>query len=231
MLADIEGKPLIIRVWDNAKKSELIKKIFIATDNEKIVNVCEEFGAECILTPTDIPSGTDRIAKVLELTGDSSSIVVNIQGDEPLLSANTLDEMLEAFLKTNAEVGTLMSKIKTNEELENPSVVKVVPGLESMALYFSRQAVPYLRDIPGKNWLENHNFYRHIGVYAYRRNALLDFVRFSQSKLEKAEKLEQLRLLERGYKYYCHETTEELISVDTGEDLKKVREIYSRVRS
>lgn len=227
-LADICGKPLLQWVWEAACRSSILQRVVIATDSTEIINMCLDIGAEYVETESRLPSGTDRIKSAYDKLGESSEIVVNIQGDEPLLNGFIIDTLLDKFLKTNADVGTLIHKIETLDEIMDTSVVKVGIRTDMTATNFSREPIPYFRHIPIEKWLENSNYWKHIGIYAYKIEALNKFVSLPVSNSEKKERLEQLRLLETGANYYCVVIDENLIGVDTPEDLEKVREILSK---
>ncbi|MCL5990757.1 MAG: 3-deoxy-manno-octulosonate cytidylyltransferase [Bacteroidetes bacterium] len=224
-LINIGGKPLLQWVWESAKKSINLSRVIIATDDERISDLCKKIGAEYLLTPKDIQSGSDRIAYTYQFLKEDADIILNLQGDEPLIKADVIDLLINQFTLSNADVGTLIKKINTNDELFNPSVVKVIIGKNNYALYFSRSPIPHLRDFKEENWLDKEQFWKHIGIYAYRKKTLLEFSNLKPSKLELAEKLEQLRLLENGSKYLCIETDMELIGVDTKDDIEKVEKI------
>ncbi len=224
-LADILGKPMIQWVYENAKSSRLINYVIIATDDERILNSAKSFGADAIMTPPDIPTGTDRVAySIKEFDAD---IVVNIQGDEPLMSADMIDSAIEPFLKEEKfEISTLAVKINNAETLFNPNVVKVVFDKNNYALYFSRSPIPFCRDARNKDeWLMLGDYYKHIGIYVYTRDSLFKFVALKRSKLEEIEKLEQLRALENGMKIKVVITDKDTIGIDTQSDLEKVIQI------
>ena len=221
-LVDIKGLPMIIRVWQNASASKYINKIIIATDDERIADVCVQFNCPFVMTAPKLNSGTERVFSAYKILNKNQDIIVNIQGDEPLLQAKDIDNLLDQFLKTNFDVGTLITKIKTSDEIFNSNNVKVVLDKNNCAMYFSRAAIPFIRDLSQEHW-HKKNYWKHIGVYAYRKNALETFINQPQSDLENYEKLEQLRLLELGYNFYCVETDSNLISVDTQADLDLVR--------
>ena len=232
-LVDICGLPMIIRVWQNTSKSKIMKNVIVATDDERIVNICKQYNVPAIMTEPALPSGTDRVfAAYKEFCNNKFSnngeIVVNIQGDEPLITSEDIDIMLEKFLQSDSDVGTLITKIETAEDLLNSATVKVVLDAKNNAMYFSRSPIPCLRDIPKEKWLENSTFWKHIGVYAYKINILEKFVKLPLSNYESLEKLEQLRLLEQEAKFLCVETKSNLIGVDTQEDLDKVRKILEK---
>jgi len=222
-LAEINGRTLIEWVWRAVQESKLIEDIYIAVDDKRVEEACVNFGAKAVMTDAGLQSGTDRIFAVCESLGVSSGIIVNIQGDEPLLKGPTIDNLISRFKDSEASVGTLIKRIESLEELENPSVVKALVGKNGRALTFSRSPIPFIRDYPVEKWLSVTTFWKHIGIYAYKYNALRDFVSFPVSILENLEKLEQLRLIERAYHYLCVESEDFLIGVDTPEDLEEVR--------
>lgn len=224
-LLEIHGKPLLQWVWEAASGSGILSEIYVATDDIRILEICSGFGAKCRLTPPELASGTDRIAYLANMLKIKDDYIVNIQGDEPFLHGHIIDSLLKRLAKSDADVGTLVKRIREVDELNDPSVVKVAVKEDGTAMYFSRSPVPHLRDYPLAEWPVRSVFLKHIGVYAYRRDALERFVSLPQSDLEKTEKLEQLRLLEDGKKYLCVETDEDLVGVDTSDDLKKVTEI------
>ena len=224
-LVDICGLPMLVRVWRNTSKSKIMKNVVVATDDERIMSVCQQYDVPAVMTATTLPSGTDRVFAAYKELGNSEEIVVNIQGDEPLITCADIDVMLEKFLQTDADVGTLITKIEVLDELLNFATVKVVLDAYGNAMYFSRSPIPCLRDLPKEKWLEHAIFWKHIGIYAYKIDALEKFVKLPLSNYESLEKLEQLRLLEQGAKFFCVETKSNPIGVDTQEDLDKVRKI------
>ncbi len=226
-LVEIDGKPMIIHTYESASKSALIQRIIVATDNEEVYNVCKEYGVDVCMTPEDIQTGSDRIAFVArELV--QAEVVVNIQGDEPFIPGIMIDQALEPLmLDETVEITTLAKRITSEAELLSPDVVKVVFDLNNNGLYFSRAPIPHVRD--AKSFAEAKKFdcyYKHIGLYAYRRDALFTFTSLQQSELEKIEKLEQLRMLEHGMIIKVVETEYESLSVDTLDDLKAARKFY-----
>ena len=229
ILANIGGKPLIQHTYENAKKSKLLNDVILAVDDEKVAVVARDFGASIVLTPKNLQSGSDRVAYVARDLYDAK-IIVNIQGDEPFINSAMIDQAIEPLLfDKNVNISTLARKIETVEELRSPSVVKVVFDYNNYALYFSRSPVPFVRD--AKTNSEKIRFaeiYKHIGLYVYRRDSLLKLAKFQQTDLEKAEKLEQLRMLENGLKIKIVVTEFDSLSVDTKEDLEKVRKYYLR---
>ncbi len=215
VLADICGKPMIQHVYERAQKASLPQRVVVATDDERILKVVLNFKGEAIMTSKAHRSGTDRLAEVAR--EDHSDIFINVQGDEPLIEPNMIDQVVQPLLEDpEIPMGTLKHKIKSLEELKSPHVVKVVTDLNDMALYFSRSPIPYFRRE------ESRVYYRHIGLYAYRREFILKFASLQPTFLEQAEELEQLRALENGFKIKVIETEYESIGVDTPEDLKEV---------
>ncbi len=212
MLADLAGKPLIQRVYENARKSSL-GRLLIATDDARILKVCAGFGAECVMTSPSCPSGTDRIAEACR--DIEADIVVNIQGDEPFISPGVIDKAVEILDNTPSTwVSTVACPARTPEDVASPDKVKVVMDGTGHALYFSRSPIPRVRDGgPFEHLI-------HIGLYAYRKDFLLSFVRLGPSPLEQAEKLEQLRILENGFRIRVARVPYDGFGIDTQEDLQ-----------
>jgi 3-deoxy-manno-octulosonate cytidylyltransferase (CMP-KDO synthetase) len=227
-LVDICGKTMIQRVYEQAKQSKLINNVIVATDDELIAEEVASFGGTAELTPVDIHSGSDRIA--LAAKNKNADIVVNVQGDEPLIDPQLIDQTIQVLIDDKqAVVGTAVKKISSSTDVFNPNVVKAVLDVSHYALYFSRSPIPHARDEKlGTAWLDTIEYYKHFGIYVYRANFLQKFTRLAPTPLEKAEKLEQLRILENGYKIKCVITEYESFPVDTPEDLQKVIESLSR---
>ena len=228
-LADIGGKPMIRHTYENCLKSKLLNDVVIAVDDQKVAQVINDFGGKAIMTPKDIQTGSDRIAYAAQNL-PQAKIIVNIQGDEPFIKGAMIDQAIEPLLfDLSVNVSTLAKKIETVQELKSASVVKVVFDYNNFALYFSRSPIPYVRD--AKTNLErivNADIYKHIGLYVYRREALLRFTELEQTDLEQIEKLEQLRMLENGFKIKIVVTEYENLAVDTPEDLDKARFYYAK---
>ena len=221
-LIDICGKSMIQRVYEQGKKSHLLNDVVVAADDNKIIENVKSFGGKAILTSKRHKSGTDRICEVLD--SYRCDIAVNIQGDEPMISPFDIDKAIKPMLKDKMiDVSTLAIRIYDAEEISDPNNVKVVFGDNRIALYFSRSVIPYNRDSEKKI-----NYYKHIGLYVYRYKVLQEFRNLKQSKLEKAEKLEQLRLLENGYRIYVELTKNNTIGIDTAEDLKRIKNILGK---
>ena len=216
VIAPILGKPMIWWVWKQAKKAKNISEIYIATDDRKIFDIVEGFGGKAIMTSKKHNSGTDRIAEaVKKIKGD---IIVNIQGDEPLIRPDMLDKAVEPLLKEAGLVmSTLVCRSADKRLMNDPNIVKVTIDKKGNALYFSRSVIPSQARAGRFDY-----FFKHIGVYVYRRDFLLKYVKMPQSRLEKIEKLEQLRVVENGFKIKTVLTRFDTIPVDTVKDLKKV---------
>lgn len=215
-LADIRGKTMIQRVYDQAKKAEKLDDIIIATDDKRIYDEVLSFGGNVEITSTDHINGTERCAEVAEVR--EADYFINIQGDEPYIHPEQIDQ-LASILDGQTELGTLVKKIKDSSSLENPNIMKVLLDQKSQAIYFSRQCIPYVRNYPKEEWIHHYTFFKHIGIYAYRKDILKEIVKLPAGKLEMAESLEQLRWIENGYKIKVAKTTHESMSIDTPEDL------------
>jgi 3-deoxy-manno-octulosonate cytidylyltransferase (CMP-KDO synthetase) len=226
VLADILGKPMIQHVWEQAKQAKVLDDLLIACDDERVADVAREFGAKVILTAKGHISGTDRIIEVVNPL--DVKVVVNIQGDEPLIHPMMIDMVAQALLDDKAvSMATLMTKIEDNRDIDNPDVVKVVVDKNNFALYFSRASIPFQArnsEVPFPV------YYKHIGLYAYTKDFLFIYRNLPVSNLENIEKLEQLRVLEEGYRIKVIETKYDTIGVDTPEDLEKVKEYLQKHR-
>ena len=220
-LADIGGKNMIQRVYEQASNAGSLDKVVIATDDERIINEIIRFGGEYVLTRPDHQSGTDRCAEVADkLPG--YDVIINIQGDEPYIDPLQIDLLSSCFADPSVKLATLIKKIYSNEELFNHNIPKVVINAAEQAIYFSRHPIPYIRNIDESNWITTHQFYKHIGIYGYTRAALLEITALPSSSLEHAESLEQLRWIENGYQIQTKTTELETIAVDTPDDLEKI---------
>ncbi|MFH1063300.1 MAG: 3-deoxy-manno-octulosonate cytidylyltransferase [Candidatus Omnitrophota bacterium] len=219
-LADIWGKPMIQHIYERAKEASVLDDVIIATDDVRIKEAVDKFGGKVVLTSKEHSSGTERLTEVVfDL---DVKIVVNIQGDEPLIQPSMINDVVYALLENkNLVMSTLKHRITDAEDYTNPNVVKVVTTKDNFALYFSRSPIP---NILRKNSKNVPDFYKHLGIYAYTKDFLLTFKGLKTSKLEEAESLEQLRALEHGYQIKVIETKHSTISVDTEEDLKRVIE-------
>jgi 3-deoxy-manno-octulosonate cytidylyltransferase (CMP-KDO synthetase) len=220
-LATLAGKPMIQHVYERASQARYLTDVVIATDDERIERAARSFRAPVRMTRADHLSGTDRVAEAA--SGDTAEIVVNIQGDEPLIDPAAIDAATLALLDdVNAPMATLKKRIENPAEIDNPNVVKVVTALDGDAIYFSRWPVPFDR---GQNAVR----YKHIGLYVYRRDFLLAYSQLPVGPLEIAERLEQLRALENGYRIRVMETDYESLGVDTPEDLAMVGKLFGSV--
>lgn len=230
-LADIGGKTLLQHTYEGASKSKLLNKIVIAVDDEHVAKTAKGFGAATIMTPKECPTGSDRIAIVAK-EFPRADIIANIQGDEPFINGMMIDQAIEPLLfDPDVNVSTLARLIENVDELTSPSVVKVVFDYKNFALYFSRYPIPFVRDAKdNKDTLEKANIYKHIGLYVYRKEYLFKYTKLEPTDLEQWEKLEQLRMLENGFRIKIVETEFDSFSVDTPEDLEKARKIYSRLK-
>lgn len=226
-LVSINGKSMIRRVYEQALKASSLDHVLIATDDSRIFDHVKGFDGNVVMTSPTHQNGTARCQEVLgslSLTDQSVKydVVVNIQGDEPFINPLQIDKVAGLFNDPKVEIGTLAKRITKTEELFNPNTVKAVFGKKKNAICFSRQAMPFLRDIPEKDWTEKFDFYKHIGIYGYRAEVLNEIVKLKASKLEEAEKLEQLRWLENGYNIAVEITEFEGVSIDSPEDLSKL---------
>ncbi len=225
MLRPICGQPMLHHVFARADRCELLEDLVVATDSSEVYDYCTRNQIKVLMTSSAHASGTDRIHEVMQTL--PADIYVNIQGDEPMVHPDMIDALVEPFRKDKElRVSTLITKVDSKEELESPNVVKVVIDTNGIALYFSRSIIPFQRDeqtAAGKKELSI--YYRHLGLYAYRRDFLLAFTAMEPSTLEQVEKLEQLRILENGYRIKAVETPYRTIAVDTVEDLERVRRI------
>ncbi len=220
-LADICGKSMIQRVFEQAAKAETLTKVVVATDDERIFQHVLSFGGAAILTSDQHESGTDRCAEVAKQFPEFEGII-NIQGDEPLIDPSQIDLLGATLSQNDVQLATLIKQIKTEDELFNPNTPKVILNKNEQAIYFSRQPLPYLRGIAESEWLQNHTFYKHIGIYGYRAQTLATITQLPVSSLEKAESLEQLRWIENGMAIQTAITDAESLAVDTPEDLQKI---------
>ncbi|MDD5131977.1 MAG: 3-deoxy-manno-octulosonate cytidylyltransferase [bacterium] len=217
------GKYLVQRVYEQAKKARHLDDVIIACDHEKIAEACRQAGAKVVLTSPDCTSGTDRVAEIARKT--KADIFLNIQGDEPLIDPRTVDQVALLFRDKTVVMGTAVIPMKQKQDIPDPNVVKAVLDKQLNVLYFSRSPLPYQR-----NKVKELIYYKHLGLYGFRREFLLKFAALPQTVLEKTESLEQLRALENGYRIRAVITRYDSIGVDTAQDLKKVCAIIRRMR-
>jgi 3-deoxy-manno-octulosonate cytidylyltransferase (CMP-KDO synthetase) len=226
-LADIGGQSMIERVYRQVKKATSLSKVVVATEHELIYNHVISFGGEVCMTSEHHPSGTDRCFEALALQKETYDYAINIQGDEPFIQADQID-LLASHLDGETQLATLIKKIDSYEQLYSNSEVKVTFTTNNEALYFSRAVIPYIQKVEEKHWLANFDFYKHVGMYAYRADVLKAITKLEMSTLEKAESLEQLRWIEHGFKIKVAKTDVETMCVDTPEELEIAKKILLR---
>lgn len=219
-LVDIAGKTMIQRVVEQCKKSGSLKKVIVATDDDRIFDHVKGLGHEVYMTSPDHKNGTERCHEALQLDGGNYDFVINIQGDEPFIDPDQI-ALLASVLDRKTEIATLIKNIEELEDLQNPNVIKALKADSGLALYFSRSPIPHMRNIPTEDWMKSHQHYKHIGIYAYRIDVLARLVTLSPTPLELAESLEQLRWIENGYRIKTAITPIETIGIDVPEDLEK----------
>ena len=219
-LAILGGKPVIQRVYEQVKT--VLDDVYVATDDDRILKTVESFGGKAVMTSPNHKSGTDRIEEAVEKIGGDFDVVINIQGDEPFIQKSQIEELCRCFDDENTQIATLGMPFTEQQglaALENPNSPKIVVDNNNYAMYFSRSVIPYLRNVSRENWLTAHQYLKHIGLYAYRREVLAEVTKLPQSSLEIAESLEQLRWLQNGYKIKVGLTTVETVGIDTPADL------------
>lgn len=221
-LIDINGKSMIRRVYEQALKCVSLADVVVATDDKRIEEAVLAFGGKVGMTSDQHPSGTDRCAELVDTLKLNCDAVINIQGDEPFIDPGQIDLVCACFEDDRTELATLVKKISSFETLINPNAPKVVIDKDLFAIYFSRHPIPYVRGHEQQNWLNQHTFYQHIGIYGYRRDVLQKITQLSASSLESAESLEQLRWLEYGYRIKTAVTTLQTSAIDTPEDLTRM---------
>jgi len=227
VLADIMGKPMLQHVWERAKLSRVLDDLIIACDDEIIRKAAVEFGAKAVMTSKEHTCGTDRISEVVNPL--DVKIIVNIQGDEPLIHPMMIDSVARTLLENRSlNMATVMKKITDSAEVNDPHVVKVVVDKDNFALYFSRAPIPYLAV---GSQMDQVTYYKHIGLYAYTKDFLFTYKNLPVSNLEKAEKLEQLRVLAEGFRIKVIETKFDTVGVDTPEDLEKAKDQIQKEKS
>jgi len=216
MLREIAGRPLVGIVYEAVRSSPLLAEVIVATDSDEIMETCRKNGWDCRMTSSTHRSGTERVHEISNSA--SADIYINVQGDEPLVRPEQIATLLHVMQNTEAQVGTLMTPA-AEPDIDNPNAVKVVTDLSGRALYFSRATIPFDRDSG------NPLYFKHLGIYAYRKAGLDRFVQLPESPLEKSERLEQLRFLQNGIPIYVGETPHDSIGVDTEDDLQRVVQI------
>ncbi len=221
LMADLCGKPIICRTYLSTVSTGVFDKVVVVTDHDEIATAIRAEGGEVFLSKQPHESGSDRIAEAAENL--EADVIVNVQGDEPFQDRGSLASLVEAFRRPEVAVASLMSTIKEEAQLLNPNLVKVVVDKDNFSLYFSRSPIPYVRGD-----VSRASFYRHIGIYGYRKGMLMRFTSWEKSKLEQTEMLEQLRLLENGVRIKMIHTEHQAVAIDTPEDLDKAKEYYLR---
>jgi 3-deoxy-manno-octulosonate cytidylyltransferase (CMP-KDO synthetase) len=228
VLLDLKGKTVIQRVYEQCLKVKNVDGVYVATDSIEIKEVCETFTNNVIITKSTHKSGTDRIGEAVSAI--DCDIVINVQGDEPFIEPSLIEALVNSFVNSEISMSSAMSKINNVKDLQNTNVVKVVTDLHNNALFFSRSLIPFPRDVKeistANEVIEESQFFRHIGIYGYRKDFLLHFVNLEQSYLEKVEKLEQLRALENGFKIKMIKASSSLIGIDTQEDYEEALKKY-----
>jgi 3-deoxy-manno-octulosonate cytidylyltransferase (CMP-KDO synthetase) len=224
-LAVIGGKPMIRLVYEQAARA--LSSVYVATDDHRIYDTVKGFGGNVVMTSPDHRSGTDRCAEaagaIEKETGSAPEVIINIQGDEPFIRPDQITLLASCFDDKNAEIATLIRKVEKDEDLFNINHPKVVVGKSGDAIYFSRSVIPYLRGEKPEEWASKHTYYKHLGIYGYRKDTLLELTRLSPGLLEIAESLEQNRWLENGFRIRTAVTKWESIGIDTPEDLENAR--------
>ncbi len=232
-LAMIGDKPMVQWVYENCSKG--LDHVFVATDDQRIVDAVEAFGGKAVMTKEDHTSGTDRCAeaaeKIKEKYGLDSDVIINIQGDEPFFNPEILEDVKKSFENPETQIATMIQEATEPDHIFNPGEAKVILNPKNEAIYFSRSPIPYLRNIEQSEWLKHHTYYRHLGIYAYRIDTLNKIVQLEPSSLEKAESLEQLRWIENGIPVTCVITDmDETMCIDTPEDLEKANEFIKNMK-
>lgn len=217
ILMDLDGKPLIQWVWQRLKSCKLVDRVIVATDYEPIALKVEEFGGEAMMTPIDLASGTDRCAAVAEQYPEYDW-VLNVQGDEPFIRASQIDRLARFGMDGGHPISTLVHGLTKIEDIQSSHVVKCVFTNCHKAMYFSRQAIPFVRDVESNHWVTYQQHYRHLGIYFFQRQTLMEISQLEPSPLEQLEKLEQLRWLEAGYSVFVNETDWHSVGIDTYDD-------------
>jgi 3-deoxy-manno-octulosonate cytidylyltransferase (CMP-KDO synthetase) len=221
-LVMIRGKSMVQRVYEQAGKASSLGDVLVATDDDRIFNHVQEFGGQAVMTSTSHQSGTDRCAEAVAKDKRQWDAVINIQGDEPFIDPAQIDLVSSVLMGDHVSIATLVKKIASAEDLQNPNMPKVVLGMDGRALYFSRQPIPFVKNTEHARWTDHHTFYRHIGLYGYKASVLREITLLGQGKLEIAESLEQLRWLENGYLIHTAITETDTLAIDSPDDLEKL---------
>lgn len=227
-LAKLGGKIVIQRVYEQVRS--VLDDVYVATDDERIMNAVKSFGGNAVMTSPNHKSGTDRIEEAVNIIGKNFDVVINIQGDEPFIHKSQIETICKCFDDPQTMIATLgrpFSEKDTIKDLENPNSPKLICDNNGFAMYFSRSIIPYIRGEEKSNWINKFNYLKHIGLYAYRANVLREITKLPQSSLELAESLEQLRWLQNGYRIKVGITNIETIGIDTPEDLEKAEKFIN----
>ncbi|HLX91191.1 MAG TPA: 3-deoxy-manno-octulosonate cytidylyltransferase [Puia sp.] len=227
-LIDIWGKSMIQRVYERSARAKTLNRLIVATDDERIRDHVQGFGGEAVMTRQFHASGTDRCFEALGLLAETYRWVINIQGDEPFIRHEQIDELTEAF-DEEAEILTQMIAVSSSEQLFDPGEAKIVLNEKNEALYFSRSPIPFVRNVAEKEWHLHHLFYRQVGMYAYRSDILRKLTSLAVTPLEKAESLEQLRWLQNGFRIKCVLTRYESHCVDVPDDIERILRITGEI--
>ncbi len=223
-LVNLAGKPMVQRVYEQAKLAQTVHRVLVATDDQRIVDAVQSFGGEARMTRADHRTGTERIAEVA--AHESGDVFVNVQGDEPLIDPVAIDTAVAALLEDPpAQISTIATSIRHVPDIMDPNIVKTVLDFDSNALYFSRAPVPWVRDTQQKVHVK---YWKHLGLYVFQRDALLEYPTLPQGELEKIEQLEQLRWLENGWKIRVAEVEHDAVSVDVPEDVTRVEKLLHK---
>lgn len=223
-LAVIGDKTMVQRVYEQASAAKSLNAVVVATDDNTIAQHVKSFGGEVVLTSKAHPSGTDRVYEAASLYKGKYDVIVNIQGDEPFIDPKQIDDLVHHFNEQKTQIATMAKKIEEDSDIFNENIVKVIFSHEGKAIYFSRSAIPFLRNIEKSKWAKSFDYFKHIGIYAYRTEVLSQIVKLPQSKMELAESLEQLRWLEADYHIKVVETSFESLGVDTYDDLNRAKQ-------
>lgn len=218
-LVDIKGKTMLQRVYEQASKSKLLSKVIVATDDARIYDHVKDFGGEVVMTAEHHPSGTDRCWEALQQLEGDYQYVINIQGDEPFIVPEQIDELAAGLQDGKIELATQMIAVDSYEMLFDKGEVKIVLNTNNEAMYFSRMVIPFIKGVEENEWHKHHPYFRHVGMYAYRKDVLEKITKLPVSSLEKAESLEQLRWIENGFAIKCVVTKFESHCIDTAADL------------
>ncbi len=225
-LALLSGKPIIQHVYEQVK--QVIKDVWVATDDQRIFETVNTFGGKAVMTRKDHKSGTDRIEEAAEKIQTQADIIINVQGDEPFIQPSQIETLCELFKHPQTQIATLGKPFEDIEAVKNTNSPKIVTNYQGFALYFSRSVIPFVRGIEENEWLEHFPYLKHLGIYAYRREILKEITKLPMSSLEKAESLEQLRWLQNGYRIRVGITNVETIGIDTPKDLERAEAFIAK---